>query len=100
MSKSYWIAGLAALFAVGCASAEFQAELQQADEEFIAINENGEEVVCRYERAMGTRLAERVCKTREQIENERAEQRQGLDRRNAGPDGSNLPRTPPGGFGG
>ena len=97
MFKKYAFIGAAGLLMASCASEEHKAMIY--GEEFVAVNENGEEVVCRYESAIGSRLAGQVCRTRAEIEAEEQEAEHSLNRRNHGQDYVPLPR-PPSGFGG
>ncbi|WP_421860548.1 hypothetical protein [Oceanicaulis sp.] len=97
MIRALVIFGISGLLLTACASEEHMAMIY--GEGFVAVNEDGEEVICRYESATGSRLAEQVCRTRAELEAEERETEHMLDRRNHGQDFVPLPR-PPSGFGG
>ncbi len=57
-----------------------------------------EELVCRVERQIGSRMGVRVCRTREQIEEQRRLDEEALDRNRAtGPEAPPLPQRDTGG---
>ena len=95
--RTLMLAGVSALLLTACASEEHMAMMY--GEGFVAVNEDGEEVICRYESATGSRLAEQVCRTRAELEAEERESEHMLSRRNHGQD--YVPQAQPSsGFGG
>lgn len=70
--KLYWIAAGAALLCAACATTGTQNTQVAAAEEQVKTNAQGEELICEYQKVLGSLRRIEVCKTQAQIEAENA----------------------------
>lgn len=88
------VVGLVSLLAAGCASTTETADNRASRNfEFEVVDDNDKVThICRNERATGSNIGRRTCRTTDQIESDRAEARAELERAQG-----SLVTPPPGG---
>lgn len=94
--RYYLLVASVALLASACATPDSTSQSLAASES------DDDDLICRTERPLGSRLGVRVCRTREEIEQQRQLDQEAIDRNRAqGPAAPPLPRRDTGGgFGG